>query len=196
MTNAVQHFFRSNFMPRSINFSYVSLIPKAPSAWSMKDYRLIVCCSVLYKIISKVLTNITQHGSSNLVGDNQFAFIKRRVIFDNIIMSHKIIKSYKRKHISPRCMLKVDSHKAYDSVEWPFIKHLMLRYLAFLISLLNGLRLILPHSLILSMTMVKWLYLLMGKRAYARWSHITLPFCLVYGELKQVSYVFEHKQRL
>nr|XP_016491587.1 PREDICTED: uncharacterized protein LOC107811215 [Nicotiana tabacum] len=48
-----------------------------------------------------------------------------RVITDNIIMSHELIKGYGRKNISPRCMLKIDIHKAYDSVEWVYVEQVM-----------------------------------------------------------------------
>lgn len=35
-------------------------------------------------------------------------------------------KGYNRKGISPRCMIKIDIQKAYDSVEWVFLKYLLL----------------------------------------------------------------------
>lgn len=63
---------------------------------------------------------------NSIVGDYRSTFIKDRVIFDNSVLSHELIKGYERKNISPRCMLKINLQKAYDSVEWPFIKYLML----------------------------------------------------------------------
>lgn len=35
----------------------------------------------------------------------------------NIILSTELVKGYERKGVSPRCMLKVDMRKAYDSVK-------------------------------------------------------------------------------
>lgn len=126
VTDAVIEYFRTGFMPRIINSTYVTLIPKIPNATSIKNYRPIACCSVIYKIISEVLTNRMQGVLDSIVSESQSAFIKGRVIFDNIILSHELVKSYGRKGVSPRCMLKIDLQKAYDSLEWPFVKYLML----------------------------------------------------------------------
>lgn len=54
---------------------------------------------------------------ADIVGDKQFAFIKGRVIFDNILLIHEIVKGYNRKGLSPRCMVKIDLQKAYNFVE-------------------------------------------------------------------------------
>lgn len=126
ITVAVQDFFTHLQLPQQVNCTYVTLIPKIPNASYVKEFRPIACCTVLYKNISKVITNRLQNILPDIVGESQSAFVKGRVIFDNIILSHEIVKGYNRKNISPRCMLKIDLQKAYDSVEWPFIEHLML----------------------------------------------------------------------
>ncbi|XP_048503093.1 secreted RxLR effector protein 78-like [Beta vulgaris subsp. vulgaris] len=48
-----------------------------------------------------------------------------RNISDNILLATELIKGYNTKHISPRCMMKVDLKKAYDSIEWPFLQMMM-----------------------------------------------------------------------
>lgn len=67
-----------------------------------------------------------QHGIPCLVGESQSAFFKGRVIFHNVILIHDLVKVYGWKNISPRCILKIDLQKAYDSVEWSFVKFLLL----------------------------------------------------------------------
>lgn len=54
---AVQSFFLFGFMPTGLNATILSLIPKTTNAQTMKDYRPIACCNLLYKVISKVLAN-------------------------------------------------------------------------------------------------------------------------------------------
>nr|XP_016462767.1 PREDICTED: uncharacterized protein LOC107785889 [Nicotiana tabacum] len=47
-----------------------------------------------------------------------------RLITNNIIMSHELVKGYGRKNIFPRCMLKIDMQKAYF-VKWVYIEQVM-----------------------------------------------------------------------
>nr|XP_016440329.1 PREDICTED: uncharacterized protein LOC107766112 [Nicotiana tabacum] len=63
-----------------------------------------------------------------LVGPSQSAFIEGRKILDNVIMAHELIKGYTQKTVSPRCMIKVDIRKVYDSVEWSFLKAVLLEF--------------------------------------------------------------------
>ncbi|XP_019256292.1 PREDICTED: uncharacterized protein LOC109234680 [Nicotiana attenuata] len=43
-------------------------------------------------------------------------------IIDNILFSHELFKGYNRKGISPKCVLKVDIRKVYDSLDWQFLR--------------------------------------------------------------------------
>ena len=56
-----------------------------------------------------------------MVNDAQAGFIPGKHIADNILLATELIKGYTNKGISPRCMIKVDLRKAYDSVEWSFL---------------------------------------------------------------------------
>lgn len=60
-----------------------------------------------------------------LVDNCQSAFLHGRVIRDNIILSHELVKGYNRKGVFPRCMMKVDMQNAYDSLEWPFLEQIL-----------------------------------------------------------------------
>ncbi|XP_075092223.1 uncharacterized protein LOC142172493 [Nicotiana tabacum] len=94
----------------------------------VKEFRPIACCSTMYKIIAKILTNRLKLIMDLFVGPSQSAFKEERNILDNIIMAHELIKGYSQKAVSPRCMIKVDIRKAYDSVEWSFLKAVRLEF--------------------------------------------------------------------
>lgn len=130
VVRAVCQFFHTGHMPSELNVALITLLPKTENAVSAKDFRPIACCTILYKIVSKILANRLKEVLDTVISANQSAFVKGRLILDNIILSHEIVKGYNRKNISPRCVVKVDIQKAFDSVEWPFL-HQMLVELGF-----------------------------------------------------------------
>ncbi|GJX13942.1 RNA-directed DNA polymerase, eukaryota, reverse transcriptase zinc-binding domain protein [Tanacetum coccineum] len=72
---AIKEFFTSGRMLVEINSTLISLIPKVSSPAKVTDYRLISCCNVVYKTISKVITINIKLVLSDLVDVNQSAFI-------------------------------------------------------------------------------------------------------------------------
>ncbi|KAG5584838.1 hypothetical protein H5410_045272 [Solanum commersonii] len=56
-----------------------------------------------------------------LVDLGHVVFATGRVLTDNVILSHELMKGYGKKDISPKCMFKIHMQKAYDSVERHFI---------------------------------------------------------------------------
>ncbi|CAA7032183.1 unnamed protein product [Microthlaspi erraticum] len=87
----------------------------------MKDYRPISCCNVIYKVISKIIANRLKGILSNLIALNQYAFIKDRLLAENLLLATELVKDYHKDSISSRCAIKIDISKAFDSVQWPFL---------------------------------------------------------------------------
>ncbi|GKE14880.1 RNA-directed DNA polymerase, eukaryota, reverse transcriptase zinc-binding domain protein, partial [Tanacetum coccineum] len=112
---AIKEFFRSGKLLKEVNSTLIALIPKVHHPKFVIEFRSITCCNVLYKYISKILTNRIKGCLSNLVNLNQSAFIQGRNIQDNILLTNKLLKGYDRKCSSKRCALKIDIAKAYDT---------------------------------------------------------------------------------
>ncbi|GJZ40645.1 protein LAZ1 [Tanacetum coccineum] len=68
--------------------------------------------------ISKILTNRIIEGIKEVVSENQSAFVLGRRISDNILLTQELMHNYHRDRGPPRCALKVDIQKAYDTVDW------------------------------------------------------------------------------
>ncbi|GJT22461.1 hypothetical protein Tco_0892398 [Tanacetum coccineum] len=59
---------------------------------------------------------------SNKVSLNQSAFVLGRRISDNILLSQELMHNYHLDRGPARCAFKVDIQKAYDTVDWGFLK--------------------------------------------------------------------------
>jgi hypothetical protein len=89
----------------------------------MGDYRPISCCNLIYKCITKILANRLLPGLDDVVSPNQGAFIPKSSIAKNILLAQELVCDYHKKQGKPRCTLKVDLMKAYDSISGDFIIH-------------------------------------------------------------------------
>ncbi|XP_074314673.1 uncharacterized protein LOC141649902 [Silene latifolia] len=128
--NAVLEFFQTCSMPKVANSTLLVLVPKMDTPLTVKDYRPIACCTTFYKVISKILANRLKQVLDSIVGPEQAAFVADRDIFDNTMLAHELVSKYGRAYLTPRCLLKVDIRKAFDSVNWTFLKDCLL-YLHF-----------------------------------------------------------------
>ncbi|XP_058725738.1 uncharacterized protein LOC131597033 [Vicia villosa] len=119
---AIQEFFVHKQLYATVNYVIVTLIPQNPIGKEYEMLRPIACCTTIYKIISKVLTTRLGRVINEIVGNNHSAFLLGRVIHVNILMAHELLRGYNRKYISPRCPIQMDTHKAYETVEWPALE--------------------------------------------------------------------------
>lgn len=97
------------------------MIPKAYHAPHVFDYRPISYCTVIYKIISKVLASRLRWVMGSILDQAQVAYVDDRSIVENIHLVQELLKKYARKRSSPRYVLKVDLQKAFDTVDWSFL---------------------------------------------------------------------------
>ena len=118
---AIQSFFRTGFLPKGVNSTILALIPKKKEARVMKDYRPISCFNVIYKVISKILANRLKIILPRFITANQSAFVQDRLLMENLLLATEIVKEYHKEAISPRCAMKIDISKAFDSVQWSFL---------------------------------------------------------------------------
>ncbi|XP_074278479.1 uncharacterized protein LOC141602068 [Silene latifolia] len=108
-----------------INATVITLIPKIDRPVSVKHYRPISCCNVIYKVISKLLCSRLALVLPDLISKTQGAFVKGRSILENILICQDLIRQYSREKVSPRCLFKLDLQTAYDSIEWIFVDQML-----------------------------------------------------------------------
>ncbi|GJT49871.1 sodium/hydrogen exchanger 6 [Tanacetum coccineum] len=64
----------------------------------------------------------------DLVSINQSAFVLGRRISDNILLTQDLMRNYHQRRGPPRCAFKVDIQKAYDTVDWAFLKSILIGF--------------------------------------------------------------------
>ena len=120
----VQGFFDHNIDLTAINQANITMIPKKDEPKQVGDFRPISVMNALPKLISKILANRLRGFLPALISSSQTAFIQGRQITENFNSTretlHHISKSGK-----PACFIKLDFAKAFDSVNWSFLKTVM-----------------------------------------------------------------------
>ena len=123
--SAVKDFFASEEILKQLNHSIKALVPKSANANSAADYRPISCCNVTYKFISKLLAGRLAHVLNDIISPSHNAFLGGRLMADNINLMQELLRSYGRKRVSPCYTIKIDFRKAFDSVQWSFLRDLL-----------------------------------------------------------------------
>ena len=129
MTSVCLDCFQNCRLPKGINDTTLVIILKKAKSTKLPDLRLISLCNIIYKIIAKVLVNRLKHVLPYVISVNQSAFIPRRLITDNIMIAHEVNHYLKRKRQGKHSFLalKMDMSKAYDCIEWKFLKGMFLK---------------------------------------------------------------------
>ncbi|KAK6160616.1 hypothetical protein DH2020_003997 [Rehmannia glutinosa] len=122
---AVYDFFAGNPLPKCYTATSIVLIPKNvhPTSWS--EYRPISLCNVSNKILTKILNNRLYELLPHLISPNQSGFIKNRLISDNVLLAQELMHSITAKHEPKNVVFKLDMAKAYDRVQWDFLKWML-----------------------------------------------------------------------
>ncbi|KAL4378892.1 hypothetical protein GQ457_02G026740 [Hibiscus cannabinus] len=113
----------------SVNETVIVLIPKVDKPTSMRQLRPISLSTVIYKTVLKVLVNRMKSVLPNCISSTQDAFVQGRAITDNILVAHELVHTLHTSvsRSSQGAVFKLDMEKAFDRVEWPFLKVVMLR---------------------------------------------------------------------
>lgn len=118
ISNATISWLDFGAFPPSLNMTNITLILKGKVKTSLKDWRLIALCNVVYKIISKVLKNRLKRVLHKCISEHQSAFAPGRSILNNAMAEIEVFQHMKAKTKGKACdiYLKLNIIKAYDRI--------------------------------------------------------------------------------
>jgi hypothetical protein len=91
VTTMVLKLLNGDQEPTCINKTLIILISKVASPEEIGQFRPISPCNVIYKIASKVLANRFEIFLSEIISEEQSAFVPGRLIMDNIISAYECL---------------------------------------------------------------------------------------------------------
>lgn len=123
MHNLVAQAFATCSFDPSLTETLIALIPKVDCPGSFREFRVISLCNTLYKLITKVLVNRIRPMLDSIISPFQSSFIPKRGTTDNAIILQEIVHAMnKSKKKKSDAVFKIDLEKAYDNVDWGFLR--------------------------------------------------------------------------
>ncbi|KAE8819993.1 hypothetical protein D1007_02175 [Hordeum vulgare] len=109
-----------------INFGAIALIPKVVGALDIWQFRPITVINVLARIFAKVCATHLSPVAERISHPLHSAFLKGTRIHDGILALHEIVHEVASKGLKG-VFLKLDFQKAYDRLDWSFLRLVMQR---------------------------------------------------------------------
>ena len=127
LLEVVQESHQNKQILKSLNATFLALIPKIGRANSLDQFRPIALCNVTYKIITKLIAKRIKPFLAILISEEQGGFVGGRQIVDGVVIASKAIHSMAT--FEEKAMfIKLDLEKSYDQVSWEFLGHILLAF--------------------------------------------------------------------
>jgi hypothetical protein len=109
-----------------LNFGIISLIPKVKGADLIKQFRPIALINIIFKFVAKAFAIRLAPLAHRTIDRSQSAFIKGRCLHEGVLALHEITHELRVRKLKG-LILKLDFEKAYDRVNWEFLREVLLR---------------------------------------------------------------------
>ncbi|GKV43678.1 hypothetical protein SLEP1_g50939 [Rubroshorea leprosula] len=125
----IKNIFASATIPIEWNECLVTLIHKTKSPETVHQFRPIGLCNSTYKIISKILVNRMKPVLDSIMLPCQASFVPGRKGIDNVLILQELVYFFsKKKGKDGDMIVKLDLEKAYDRLEWSFIREALMLF--------------------------------------------------------------------
>ena len=128
LVNSLSYAYASGKLSITQRRGVTKLIPKKDTElYYVKNWRPISLLNCDYKIAAKVIANRIKQVLANLISNDQTGFIKGRFIVRRTLVWWTVLNHASEKKI-PGSLLFLDFQKAFDNLEWSFIRKALSHY--------------------------------------------------------------------
>ncbi|KAJ9686353.1 hypothetical protein PVL29_015315 [Vitis rotundifolia] len=113
-------FHEQNSFLRSLNNTFLVLLPKKGGAEDLGEFRPISLLGGLYKLLAKVLANRLKKVVGKVISLDQNVFVQGRQILDASLIANEVLDYWKKRGVKG-LICKLDIEKAYDNINWQFL---------------------------------------------------------------------------
>ena len=121
-----KEFYDQRSFAKSLNTTFLVLIPKKGGAEDLGDFWPISLLGGLYKLLTKVLANRLKKVLDKVVSGDQNAFVRGKQILDVSLIANEVIDFWHKRN-EKGLICKLDIEKAYDSINWNFLMKVLFK---------------------------------------------------------------------
>ncbi|GAA0165248.1 hypothetical protein LIER_39941 [Lithospermum erythrorhizon] len=129
LCSMVLNFLNNGAFLKKFNFTLITLIPKVDRPLNMTQFKPIAICNMVTKVIAKFLVDRLKRLFPLVILETQSALVLQRLITNNILLAYEARHVIKRKKTRKEgyMSIKLDMLKAYDRVEWSFLREMLIQ---------------------------------------------------------------------
>lgn len=91
---AIKNFFHSSMILKELNDTILPLVLKKVNPSAKGEFRPIAWCNIVYKCITKTISNRMLPILGDLVSMNQSVFIPSKSIYENVLLDQEIVRFF------------------------------------------------------------------------------------------------------